>query len=67
MTPCDVVILAIEKIDWLRELEGHLPVAIVDVYDLLREAHEDNACDSWPAFEFAERILAVDWPYDITE
>ena len=67
MCPCDVIILAINKLDWLHEKVGYLPPPIHDVHDLLFEALQDDACDSWPVQEFAERIIEVDWPYNITE
>lgn len=61
MSPCDRVVLAIEKINWLREVVGPLPDALDDVYDLLRESLKEDVCDSWPAYDFAERILDADW------
>ena len=62
MGPCDLVVLAIEKIDWVREISGPLPDALDDLYDLLQESLHEDACDSWPANEFAERILNASWP-----
>jgi len=62
MSPCDLVVLAIEKIDWIREVSGPFPDALNDVYDLLQESLHEDACDSWPAYDFAERILNASWP-----